>query len=333
MLKAHFSIPDPFLYTTTRTGETKLGETVQTARATDWQKSIAESNARFVWLGLAEDVGVRANGGIAGAHTAPEAGLRALLNIQNNSGIRGDNLLLGGLLHCSVPENTSLEALRAAVAEIDLLVAERVRVIVAAGKIPLVMGGGHNNAYGLLRGASEALRGPVAAINLDAHSDFRKKEGRHSGNGFRYAYEGGFLMKYALVGLHRNYNAPELVAELSSNPDFCPSFYEDIFLGERTLFEDALTAALRHTAGFATGIELDLDCIEGVLASAVTPAGISMREARRFVIRAARESRPAYLHLTEGVVMREDGLQSAVTGKVLAYLASDFMRSFGTETH
>jgi formiminoglutamase len=36
----------------------------------------------------------------------------------------------------------------------------------------------------------------VNAINFDAHSDFRILEGRHSGNGFSYAYEEGFLKKY-----------------------------------------------------------------------------------------------------------------------------------------
>ncbi len=33
----------------------------------------------------------------------------------------------------------------------------------------------------------------INSINLDAHSDFRPAEGRHSGNGFRYAEEDGYL--------------------------------------------------------------------------------------------------------------------------------------------
>lgn len=329
MLQTTFYIPNPADYTARREGETKLGEAVQTARAADWQKSISESAARFVWLGLAEDVGVRANGGIGGAGTAPEAGLRALLNIQNDTGISGKDLLLGGLLQCHMPEEASLEQLRAAVEEIDVLVAEKVKIIVAAGKIPLVMGGGHNNCYGLLRGASEALQQPLAAINLDAHSDFRKKEGRHSGNGFRYAYDEGFLKKYVPVCLHRNYNAPDIVAGLTASPDFRPSFYEDVFLGEKSLLEETLTDAFGHVHNFPTGLELDLDCIENVLSSAMTPSGISMCNARRFVCRGARECRVAYLHLTEAVGQRADGQQSATTGKALAYLASDFMRNAG----
>jgi formiminoglutamase len=39
----------------------------------------------------------------------------------------------------------------------------------------------------------------VNAINFDAHSDFRILEGRHSGNGFSYAYEEGFLKKYFIL--------------------------------------------------------------------------------------------------------------------------------------
>jgi formiminoglutamase len=44
----------------------------------------------------------------------------------------------------------------------------------------------------------------VNAINFDAHSD-RILEGRHSGNGFSYAYEEGFLKKYFIFGLHEIY--------------------------------------------------------------------------------------------------------------------------------
>ncbi len=325
MLQTIFSFPNPAEYTNVREGETKVGEKVQVARESDWERSIAESDAQFVWLGLAEDIGVRANGGIGGTHTAPEAGLRALLNIQDKASFYGEKLMVGGLLKCRMPEDASVEALREAVAEIDILVTEKVRAIVAARKIPLVMGGGHNNCYGLLRGASEALGAPLAAINLDAHVDFRRMEGRHSGNGFRYACEEGFLKKYAPVCLHRAYNSPAIVEELLGNADLLPSFYENVFLGEKSLFEETLTAVFAHVEGFPTGIELDLDCIENVLSSAMTPSGVSMRDARRFLCRAAAQTNAAYLHLTEGVAQRADGLESTTIGKTLAYLAADFM--------
>jgi formiminoglutamase len=328
-LQLDFQVPDPARLTTIRNGETKLGQTVQRANPTHWQPSIEASDARFVWIGIAEDIGVRANGGVGGAQTAPEAGLRALLNIQNQPEyVDGASLLIGGLLTASIAEEASLDALREAVVQIDAEVTNRIRTIVASGKVPIVMGGGHNNCYGLVRGTSEAIGQPLAAVNLDAHSDFRQVEGRHSGNGFRYAYNEGYLKKYAPICLHRNYNDPTIVAELLANEDFLPSFYEEAFLSGTDGFEDVLTAAFSHSKGFRTGLELDLDCIEGMLSSAMTPSGLTMREARRYVCRAASEIAPAYLHLTEGVMQRADGLQSAVTGKALAYLASDFMRRY-----
>jgi formiminoglutamase len=46
----------------------------------------------------------------------------------------------------------------------------------------------------------------VNAINFDAHSTFIL-EGRHSGNGFSYAYEEGFLKNILFFGLHENYTS------------------------------------------------------------------------------------------------------------------------------
>ena len=48
----------------------------------------------------------------------------------------------------------------------------------------------------------------VAAVNLDPHADFRATEGRHSGNGFSYAYMDGALGFYHVVGLHPGKNRP-----------------------------------------------------------------------------------------------------------------------------
>ena len=49
-------------------------------------------------------------------------------------------------------------------------------------------------------------------------------------------------------------------------------------------------------------------------------------KARRFLWRAATETEAAYLHLPEGVAKRDDGLECATIGKLLAYLMTDFMR-------
>ena len=211
--------------------------------------------------------------------------------------------------------------------EIDQVVATLIEKFVRAGKIPIVVGGGHNNAFGLLAGSATALVKPLCAINMDAHSDFRRAEGRHSGNGFRYAFEKGYLKRYAPFGLHRNYNSESILEQLEHNTAaFFPVFFEDLFITQTLSFETALSHVFDFAAGMPTGIELDMDAIAGVLSSAQTPSGFSAMQARRFMWRAATETEAVYLHLPEGIARRDDGLESTTIGKMLAYLMTDFMR-------
>jgi len=310
-----------------REGETKLGERI--GLAVSLQEGL-RSSAPFVILGLPEDIGVRANGGIGGAATAWPAFLKSFLNIQETAVLSGQDFLLLGALdftgwmqECMHAEGP---ALRDMTSRIDEAVYPLIREIVGAGKIPLVIGGGHNNAYPLLKGASLALRKPLHAVNLDAHSDFRRREGRHSGNGFRYAYEDGFLKKYALLGLHEAYNGAAIVAELKGNPDLLPLFWDDIFMRKRISWEKALAAALDFVGEDSFGTELDADCIERALSSAATPAGIAVQAALDYLYQCGRSHRSIYLHLPEGVAERSDGQQDIFTGKLLSYLVQAFAK-------
>jgi formiminoglutamase len=313
-----------------RLGETKLGEAIQLPD-TDWENTLSQSNAAFVLLGIPEDIGVRANLGVGGAHTAWPAALKALLNIQSTAAFNGKELLLLGAFDftqwmvSSIDQST--EALRQLTARIDEEVFPVIRAIVAAGKIPIVVGGGHNNAYPLLKGSSIALNEQVNCINLDAHCDYRVEEGRHSGNGFRYARSGGYLHRYAMVGLHENYNSHNVLRDMQADPELQFSFYEDIFLHGRQTFEQAVSQALYFAAHGKTGIELDLDCIAHVLSSAATPEGITSLQARRYVDTCARQANVAYLHLTEGATQLRDGRTDSGTGKLIAYLVSDFIKA------
>ena len=76
--------------------------------------------------------------------------------------------------------------------KIDKEVSHVICNIIKQAKIPIIIGGGHNNSYGNIKGLALSKGKPVNAINFDAHTDFRIMEGRHSGNGFTYAFEDGF---------------------------------------------------------------------------------------------------------------------------------------------
>ena len=331
--------------TTLRRFETKLGERVQVINnAKNFEQSLSETNAKYVLLGIPEDIGIRANSGVGGADTVWLPFLQSFLNIQSNDFLSGDDILLSGHfdfgeIQSLVEKNANnkdekLEAYRHAVITIDEEVEEIIKLITAAKKIPLVIGGGHNNAYPLIKGAAKGLYkagiiplSQVNCINLDAHADYRPVEGRHSGNAFRYAEEDGFLQKYCVIGIHENYLPQNVWMDIVNNFFMDCITYEDIFIHEKKNF----TQAVAHAAGFTednyTGIELDLDSIENVLSSASTPSGISVLNARQYVTFAAIDTKAAYLHICEGATRLENGRTDENTGKLISYLVSDFIKA------
>jgi formiminoglutamase len=294
-------------------------------------------------FGIPEDIGIRANMGLGGADSSWEPFLDAFLNIQSNDFFSGDEILLLGYFDFSnlkflIEENAydkdeKIDAYRHAVITIDDEVEQLTKIITEAGKIPIAIGGGHNNAYPLIKGAAKGLyktgKIPLAqinSINLDAHSDFRPVEGRHSGNGFRYAEEDGFLEKYCILGLHENHLPQNVWLDIVNNPFIDFITFEDIFVHEKRNFIQAMAHAVDFTDDNYTGIELDLDCVENVLASATTPSGISGLHARQFLSYTSDKCKVAYMHICEGAALLEDGRKSETTGKLIGYLVSDFVK-------
>jgi formiminoglutamase len=318
-------------HTNRRPGETKLGEKVTCVHNEDWEKELKDSAARFVLLGIPEDIGVRANYGVGGTHTLWEPALKAILNVQHTDKLNGEDLLVLGAFDFSdlmkKAEHREVNELRELVVLIDEAVVPVIQKIVSAGKIPIIIGGGHNNTFPVLQGASHALKGPLNCINLDAHSDYRKMEGRHSGNGFRYAKAKGYLEKYAVVGLHENYNAQDIVGEFATNESLHCSFYEDIFIRSKLSFIQSIRDAIVHTSGSKTGVELDLDCIGYALSSAITPSGITPLHARQYLDTCARFCDVAYLHIAEGTIKLRNGREDMNSAKLVAYLVTDFIKA------
>jgi len=336
---------DILFLTRLRRFETHLGERVLCLNdKEDWEDTLRHSPAQYVLIGIPEDIGVKANLGNGGADTAWLPFLASFLNIQSNDFLSGEEIFLLGhfdfgdlkflIENNAKDEEERLEAYRHAVKQIDDEVESLVKQITSFGKIPIVIGGGHNNAYPLIKGAAKGLNKsgaiPIAqinAINLDAHSDYRPAEGRHSGNGFRYAEDDGYLQKYCIIGLHENYLPQNVLMDLQENPftDFIS--YEDIFLYGKRSFVDAIEHATTFTEDTYCGIELDLDVIQGVLSSAVTPSGISVLQARQYLHFAATDSKVAYVHICEGAQQLADGRRADSTGKLISYLVSDFVKA------
>lgn len=325
--------------------ETKLGELIKCyGEKNSLEQALELTDCNYVLFGIPEDIGIKANQGIGGADSAWFPFLSSFLNIQSNDFLSGENVLLLGHfdfndLKLLIESNAAtpdekLEAYRHAVNMIDEEVEHLVKIITQYKKIPVIIGGGHNNAYPAIKGAAKGLHkaelvplAQINCINLDAHADCRPIEGRHSGNPFRYADEDGFLNKYCVIGLHENYMQQNVLFDIANNPFIDFISYEEIFIHERKNFIQAIAHATGFTEETFTGIELDLDSIEKVLSSAITPSGISSLHARQYVNFVATDAKVAYLHICEGATRSEDDVEDGSTGKLISYLVSDFIKA------
>lgn len=314
-------------YLDKRPGETKLGEKLTCLAAV---QELKEHPADLVLIGIPEDIGVRANYGIPGTSRAWEAFLKAFLNIQHNQFLKAENVLILGEIDCSQEMNKAalLDGsdpnyyikLGELVSRIDSEVSSVVGQILSAGKTPIIIGGGHNNSYGNLAGAATALGSPINALNIDAHTDLRQLEHRHSGNGFSYAREKGFLKAYAVFGLQQNYTPQYIYEKANSSDELAFYHFEELQVAGN--LQQRFTEAVGLVNSRSFGLEIDCDAIAGFPSSAASPSGFSLDEIRKLIRIAATDPNCVYLHLCEASV-RED----FATGKALSFLTSDFIKS------
>lgn len=332
MLK-HYLAADLEEFTNQRAGETKLGEAIATL--TDLS-DLKNESARFVVLGIEEDIGVRANLGKPGADKAWEEFLAAFCNIQHNGLFPTEDVIIGGSLH--YPElmaqaeeaGDDLEKLRALTGGIDKEVTEVIQHIVSTGKIPIVIGGGHNNSYGNIAGSSRALKEKIAVLNIDPHADYRSLEGRHSGNGFSYAREEGFLGNYGLFGLHESYNSRQIIEDFHKAADLHYKAFDTLLNYSLAECDGQLKNLLQWLGSGPNGLEVDLDSLQNFPVSARTSSGFTVNELRLWVKTAAALATPRYLHLCEASPRQATHpAEAAMAGKTLAYLAVDFIKAYG----
>lgn len=314
-----YSHADVLALTLLREGETKLGENIQTISAFE---ELAHCSAHFVLLGIPEDIGVRANHGIAGTGSVWNPVLKTLLNVQSNRFLNGSEVLLLGHIEIEEPQEIGIAALQAKVEEIDELVYPIIQKIVALGKIPIVIGGGHNNAYPIIKGLSIAKEKAIDVINIDAHADLRNPQGRHSGNAFSYALKDGYLKKYGVFGLHENYNNNDMLNLISTSSNMSAIYFDELI---KTKDRTTIWPDFIKPFDYYMGLEIDLDSIENVLSSASTPSGFTLNDMRRLVLNTKKKL--AYLHLCEGAVQLSDGRSDQSTAKTIVYLATDFIKA------
>ena len=307
-----------------RAGEVKIGQ--KFLFASEFSE-LEKTSAEFVIFGIPEDIGVRANYGKAGTSGAWKAFLQAFLNVQENEYLNAEKILLLGEV------NTSEEMKKAAnidvsdpnyhvklgdlVNNIDEKVSAVVEAIVSAGKIPIIIGGGHNNAFGNILGTSRAFGKPINVLNIDAHTDLRKTDFRHSGNGFSYGLKNDILERYSIYGLQANYTPQYIFEEMQRTENIQFSLFEELDSDKTSEFEKHLQFVNHQKFG----LELDCDAIANFPSSAVSPSGFSLDDVRELLKQAAKERNCCYLHICEA-----SENEIFPTGKALSFFATDFIK-------
>jgi len=212
-------------------------------------------------VGFASDEGVRRNGGRVGAAEGPEALRTALAPLA---------------LHVDVPLHDAGtvvvdgEDLEGGHDELAAVMAP----LVDAHDLVVVLGGGHETAYGSYLGRTRAVRlqgKRIGVVNLDAHFDLRQADRPSSGTPFLQMAEAdeqaGRDFDYTVVGIARPLNTPVLFETADRlgvryvlDVDATPTHLPDV-LG---VIDDVLTRV------DAVHLSIDLDVLPAAAAPGVS---------------------------------------------------------------
>ena len=208
-------------------------------------------------IGFACDEGVRRNGGRVGAKDGPVAIRRTLANLAWH---QHQPVYDAGDVRC---DDGEMEGAQTRLAEL-------VSHAIKGGHRPLVLGGGHETAWGTFQGIVAAKpKATVGVINIDAHLDLRADEPGNSGTPFnqiaKWCAANGRPFHYLCVGVAQTSNTVALYDRLAEFGGlYIPD--TDCFPEDRPEVRDYMDSFVKKFE--AIHLSLDLD----VLPASVMPA-------------------------------------------------------------
>jgi len=147
------------------------------------------------FIGYASDLGVRANLGRAGCADGPA---RLRMRMASLPMVEGMTFIDFGDIVAGATVLETQEALAVAIEK-----------IVRAGAMPVILGGGHDQAFGHFLGVARAIGSAPACINFDAHLDLRPipADGPNSGTAFTQVWDwckaSSAPFRYIALGVQR----------------------------------------------------------------------------------------------------------------------------------
>lgn len=209
-----------------------------------------------VVIGFPSDEGVARNGGRVGAAAGPAAIREALGRMTPDVCDPGPFV--------TVAERTRDLGDVAVTGDLERdqeLLGATLRPHLELGRFAIVLGGGHETAYGHFLGYER----PVSILNWDAHADVRelKEGGAHSGSPFRQALEhpSGRCVRYTVAGLQAHAVSAEHVALVKRRGRVV--FRDQLLTG-------AAVAKLYDNVEGPLLASFDLDAVDGAFAPGVS---------------------------------------------------------------
>ncbi len=229
-----------------------------------------QSKKAFALLGYACDEGVRRNQGRIGAKEGPDAIRKALAKMPNHLSKQTTLFDLGNVSCLNSDLETSQDYLTECTAK-----------ILELNSIPILLGGGHDIAYGHFNGIKKYLiskkkRPSIGIINFDAHFDLRNSENSaNSGTPFFQIANENEPFHYLCLGLRKDANDQELFKRAQQ--------LEVKYLERETFRMQFVDEINKWITAFSKGVDylyvtIDLDGFSSAFApgvSAPSPMGFS----------------------------------------------------------
>lgn len=196
-----YQITDPSLWTGRESTTTAYLYQLISCRSMEYLET--EDAPKFSLLGYGVDQGVQRNSGRVGAAQGPKE-FRTFLSGLSNPFKKVQPIGDYGTLYC---DEDRLE-------EVQESLSECVYNLLKAGSFPIVIGGGHDMAYGHFKGIQKFIHQPskkIGIINLDAHLDLRlPTNGANSGTPFYQISQEVNSFHYLCIGYRESANNSEL---------------------------------------------------------------------------------------------------------------------------
>jgi agmatinase len=230
--------------------------------------------------------------------------------------IRAASNLVRGAYHLGL-EVQPLRVLRvfdfgdASVVPVDIershaAIREKVGAVLAAGAMPIVLGGDHSVAFPSATAVAEAVgKGKLGVVHFDAHADTAEDEwGTLYGHGtpMRRLIESGAVpgRSFVQVGLRGYWPPPDVVAWMHEQGMRWHLMDEIVQRGFDAVLDDAIAEALDGPE--AIYLSVDVDVLDPAFAPGTgtpEPGGLSSRELLRAVRRVASSTHLAGVDVVE----------------------------------